>query len=448
MKISRHIHQTLRLRSLLTTTALLILLSMLAWVSYTQRWQRDLTHNTTNTLSEGSIAVLNKLADSIHVKAFISDPTLQQQIRLLIARYQRHKRNILLEFIDPQQSPALSKQYKIGNQGAIVVSYQQRFEKLSVISESTLTNKLLQLAGKQNLWITFITGHGEPSATGQANFDLGLFAAELTKRGMRPQTINLTQVATIPNNSALLVLTNPTTSLLPAELNIISDYLAEGGNLLLLTEPDSTFLKPVEQQLAISKWPGTIVDTQSGLYGINDPTFVVSTHYPAHPLLNGFANITLFPGTAALAFNSDDTELTFTPLLSSVAESWTETGQIAGKIRFDADTEEQQGPLTFAVVLTREISEDKQQRIIVCGDGDFLSNAYLNNAGNLELGLRMINWLSANDQFIDIPVRSAPGKNLQLGNAAIALISFGFLIILPILLLAAGLLIRYRRKQR
>jgi ABC-type uncharacterized transport system involved in gliding motility auxiliary subunit len=135
-------------------------------------------------------------------------------------------------------------------------------------------------------------------------------------------------------------------------------------------------------------------------------------------------------------------------LLKSATQSWTETGPIAGKILFDADGNEKQGPLTFAYALTRDLDKQKQQRIVVVGDGDFLSNAYLGNVGNLDIGLRMTNWLIHDDRFINVPAKIATDKSLQLTQTSVAVIGFGFLVIIPLLLMGTGFYIWRKRKQR
>ncbi len=89
-----------------------------------------------------------------------------------------------------------------------------------------------------------------------------------------------------------------------------------------------------------------------------------------------------------------------------------------------------------------------EQRVVVIGDGDFLSNTYLGNAGNLDLGLNLITWLSHDDAFIDIRARGAPDTALVMGRTTTAVIGLGFLVGLPLLLLAAGLVIWLRRRRR
>jgi ABC-type uncharacterized transport system involved in gliding motility auxiliary subunit len=90
----------------------------------------------------------------------------------------------------------------------------------------------------------------------------------------------------------------------------------------------------------------------------------------------------------------------------------------------------------------------REQRIVVIGDGDFLSNAYLGNGGNLALGLNIIQWLTHDDAFIAIQPKTAPDQTLVLDRNAQIAISLGFLLVLPMALLIAGLAIWLRRRKR
>ena len=88
------------------------------------------------------------------------------------------------------------------------------------------------------------------------------------------------------------------------------------------------------------------------------------------------------------------------------------------------------------------------QRIVVIGDGDFLSDTYLGNAGNLSLGLNIVQWLSHDEAALSIRIKSAPDTSLVLGKVAQAVIGLGFLIGLPLLLLLTGLLVWLLRRRR
>lgn len=40
--------------------------------------------------------------------------------------------------------------------------------------------------------------------------------------------------------------------------------------------------------------------------------------------------------------------------------------------------------------------------MVVVGDGDFLTNGYVDLSGNKELGLNLIRWLANDDRFMDV----------------------------------------------
>ncbi|MCW8826192.1 MAG: ABC transporter, partial [Gammaproteobacteria bacterium] len=144
------------------------------------------------------------------------------------------------------------------------------------------------------------------------------------------------------------------------------------------------------------------------------------------------------------------------PFLQSLERSWSEHQPLQGMIQFDAESD-QQGPLNIGVLLERSVERGDQsgtetastsQRIAVIGDGDFISNAYLGNGANQELGDRLLNWLSFDDELISIPPKVAPDINLQLTPNLAILFGFGFLILIPGLLLGSGVWIWLRRRQR
>jgi ABC-type uncharacterized transport system involved in gliding motility auxiliary subunit len=182
----------------------------------------------------------------------------------------------------------------------------------------------------------------------------------------------------------------------------------------------------------------------------------VVTTYPHHAVTQEMDSVTVFPETAALEILENDTWQT-SALLSTPSRSWTEINALEGEVRFDENSDERAGPLDIAVAITRTpASEDvgdgtappREQRIAVLGDGDFLSNTYLGNAGNLDFGLNLVHWLSHDDAFIDIRVRAAPDITLELGRTAQAVIGLGSLIGLPAVLLVLGIFIWFRRRRR
>lgn len=458
MQINSKSRRQLQIQNAVFLLVLLACIGLLAWLSTRYTQEADWTVNRRNSLSPASMQLLETLKDPVHITAYARESAvLRDSIRDLIARYQRVKPDFDLEYRNPDAEPDRVRELGITRDGELLVTYQGRSEKVSQLAEEPLTNTLMRIARSGQHKVLFISGHGERDPKGEANFALGNFGRVLLQKGLQLDSINLAETPAIPESTSLLVIASPQTRLLPGEVGIISAYVKRGGNLLWLTEPGQTAgLEPLAEQLAIEILPGTIVDANTQLLGINSPAFAIVPQYPQHPVTRELDSLTLFPQAAALQ-SSEQGDWQVTPLLTTLDRSWTESGALdAATLEFNADADERPGPLDIGLILTRETAPENEQddsgsgeqRIVVIGDGDFLSNSYLGNGGNLDLGLNLFNWLSSDDQFVAIVARSTGDTQLELNRTAQILIGFGFLFVLPAALLASGLFVWWKRRRR
>ncbi|PHS72425.1 MAG: ABC transporter [Cycloclasticus sp.] len=453
MKISRKAHLFIRLQNVAFTVLFLGTIGLLAWLSTQYVFQSDWTANNRNSLSSPSIQLLTKLELPIEITAYVSEnDILRQQISELVAKYSRHKANISLHIINPDMRPDQAREEGITTDGELIIRYKGKREQLQQLNEQALTNTLQRLANSEQRWVVFLTGHGERNPMGQANFDFSLFAKELKNKGINSQTVNLVETPAIARNTSLLVIADPSVALLNGEINIIKEYLDNGRPLLLLTEPNKTpQVQALMRLLGVSLLTGTVVDATTQMFGIDDPTFALVTQYPNHLVTQHLQAMSLFPGAAGLGVESDSAYAAI-PILSTLERSWTETDNIEGQIKFDDNTDEQRGPIIIGYALRpKEISGNtstKQQRIAVIGDADFLSNSFLGNGANLDLGLSLIQWLNHDDSLIDIPAKTALDTSLVITDTWSIVFGFGFLFLLPILFISSGIIIWLKRKKR
>ena len=444
MNVTKKTHWQYRLQNILFTLLFLVFIAMLAWLGQRYNFSYDATENNRNTLSPASIELLKKIDGPVSITSFVAQ---SERIEKFIKRYQRYKKDISLSFIDPDIEPQLARENGIRVKGELVLRYGDRRENLQVLTEQVMSNVLQRLARSAERYIVFLEGHGERSPRGQANHDLSDWATQLQARGLNTQTINLGATQKIPENVAALVIAGPQVDLLPGEMSIIGNYLANGGNLLWLAEPGELHgLGALAEQLGIEFLPGMIVDPTTQRLGLDDPRITVIAEYGTQAVTNNFSNLTLFPQASAIDL-VEGSEWQADPFLITAANSWSETGPLKGELGLDAG-EDIPGPLNLGVILTRNQSTDTQQeqRVIVVGDGDFLSNQYLGNAGNQDLGLNLVNWLSRDDTFLDIPVKTATDLSLELSPSTAGFIGLIF-ILLPIVLLVVGFLIWQRRRR-
>lgn len=457
MKITRTTRLQSRLNSIVMVLLIVALAGLVGWLSTRHEVQMDWTQSGRHTLSDASVDVLNKLEGPIEITSYSRDnPELREAVKQFVERYQRVKPDIELHFINPDIVPDEVRNLGISIDGEMIVRYRDRTEHVKSDREEEMTNALQRLARGEENWLAFVEGHGERSALGEANHDVSLWVEQLKSRGFKIQPLNLASVNAIPENTRLLVIASPDVDYLPGEVELILEYVRSGGNLLWFNDPGSLHgLDALADTLHIKKEPGMMIDFAGSLIGIDDPSIVLMTTslYPPHPITRDFDYTTFFPTATALKVEENDT-WDSKPFLSSGDHTWVEKGPLQGEVNFDAQTEEH-GPLDLGVGLEREVEQDDgdelvtlKQRIAVITDGDFISNAYVNSSGNLDLGIRLINWLSSKDDFISIPARVANDTQLELSPLASGIIGFGFLIILPLFLMMTGLAIWWRRKKQ
>lgn len=419
---------------------------LLMWLSQIYHLEFDWTRNGRNTLSEASVAVLERIEGPVRITAFASPRRdLRATLRALIARYQRVKPDIKLEFVDPDQDPQRTREAGIQFDGELLIEYGPRKETVNRHREEEITNALARLARGRERTAWFVTGHGERNPTGPGRADLGTWTAQMEKRGIRARRLSLAETKKIPQDTDLLVIASPRSKWLPGEVDQVKAFLERGGNLMWLQEPAAdTGLAPLAEFLGVEFEPGVIVDPASQQVTRSSATFTVVATYPPHPAVKDFQLATVFPEAGALRVQAPEGWSAET-VLKTLPTAWAETGELAGSVRFDRG-EDLRGPLTLGVALERE-RDNKVQRVLVVGDGDFLANAYIGNAGNLDLGMNLMNWLAHDEAYINIPARPAPDIALNLSEPWLLSIGLGFVIILPLLLVGAGFFIWLRRRK-
>ena len=438
----------LRFANAIFVVLFLVAIGLLQWASREFHWQIDLTQNQRYSLSPASVTAIERLKGPVTVTGYASERgRTRTAIRQIIGRYQKVKPDLKLEFVDPDREPERVRSAGVRFDGEIVIGYGEAHETIepSSLNEESLTNAFTRLGHRGERWLVFLTGHGERSPDRQANFDLSTWSAQLAKRGFKTRSVALGETPKIPENTTVLVIAGPQTSLLPGEINAITDYVKRGGNLLWLLDPGPLHgLEPLAEQLGVELQPGVIVDAASQLLA-GDPAALVITNYGAQPIVRNFALSTVFPQAAGLNVKAPQDWKSET-LLDTGPRAWSETGSLKGQLRFDKG-KDIPGPLTVGVALTRQI-EGREQRVVVVGDGDFLSNSVIANGGNLELGMSMANWLSQDDAYVNIPVRTARDRGLQLSKNQQIAIGALFLVLLPLGLLGSGIGIWWRRRRR
>ncbi len=456
--------QTL-LQQLLNGVLIVAILGTLGFLSLRYKIEADWTAGGRNTLTESSRKLLDSMPDPIKFTVFIyPNADDRRSFDIALEKYRREKSNIEAEFIDPSANPGKVKEYNVTTPGEVIVEYQGRRENLRLLSEPSITSALQRLSYAGEQWIVFLEGHGERSTTEDAPDAYTQFAATLRDKGLKVQPLNLVKTPQIPDNASVLVIASPKSALFDGEIKLVDEYVKKGGNLLWLADPDQKAgLETVAQTLGVSWQNGYAVFPDYQILGTGHPGFYAAVSYPQNAVTRGLDQVTLFPLVRSLKATAQ-AGWQVQPLLESSEAAWLETGAIDDTTGVDLDPAagDIPGPLSIGITLTHELAAEKPQaategaappqgrtqRVALIGDADFLSNAFLNEYGNRQLGQNLVQWLASRDAQLNVDIPKAPDTSLLIPPWATYLIAFGFILVLPLLLIGTGVSRWIMRRRR
>ncbi len=460
MNINRKLRFQLLVQNSFFVVLFILLVILLGYLASQYRFAKDITQANRNILTQGSVNVLKQMKAPINITVFATkdDASGGDNFRKgmidFVARYQREKKNVNLTFINPSIEPKLAQDAGVKEDGEVVVEFNKRVEHIiPPIAEQEMTNLLVRLSRTNQQAVMYLDGHGERNLLGVKNFDLGEFGKQLEKKGFKFANPDLTIAQSVPSNGAMLVIASPQVDVSEVEAKKIKAYLEAGGNLFWLLDDDNyRGMKEVADYLGLNVSPGIALDMASAQYGA-DARVAFASLYGEHAITTNFMLRTLFPEAHQVtAQGTDENGWKVSNLIEVAPNGWLASERLAkdAKPTFN-EKKDKRGPINIGVALERTYGK-KGQRIVVIGNGNFLSNTFITNGGNLDLGVNMVNWLAGDDKLITIQPMPLKDINVMIPDTSIGRIVawtvfHGFQYFIPLGMMIAGFYFWWKRRK-
>ena len=120
MEINRKTRLQFRIQNLVFLVLFLAVIGLLAWLSQRYSYESDWTATGRHTLSNTSITLLSRIEGPVQITAFASKQ-VQPVIKEFINRYQKHKPDIELSFVNPDLEPDKTRAMGITVEGELVI---------------------------------------------------------------------------------------------------------------------------------------------------------------------------------------------------------------------------------------------------------------------------------------------------------------------------------------
>ncbi|MCW9015757.1 MAG: hypothetical protein OQJ89_02205, partial [Kangiellaceae bacterium] len=351
----------------------------------------DVTSSQRNSLSKQIAEQINSMGEPLKFIAVVNDSSTREEIQRGFAILQSTVPGSELEFRSRQSlGPEFNHagEFIQLNIGELSQSIAYPFEQpIKVVIESALQSMVV----RKSHWITFVEGHGEASPFGKKTSDLKALYHELKAMGWPIALQDLTNSEGISSNTKLVVVAASKFPWLPGEDAKLLRYLKNGGNLLLLVDPDSELPDSIEKFIGISRIPGTLVDWNGYQAGTPHPAISIVQQHTDHPVVASLDSILAFPWSSGLSLPPSTEDFEYLPIVATHSAVWNELNVDAEKLSFDEDQGELQQ--SFVVAASRTNLQNKQ-KIVVIGDSHFASDSAINNYANKQFSLNLFSWLA------------------------------------------------------
>jgi ABC-type uncharacterized transport system involved in gliding motility auxiliary subunit len=454
---------------LLVVVLVLAILVLANYFLSKHNYRIDFTASKVHSLSDQSVTVLKNLKTDVSLKCFFRETNYSRAaMENLLKIYAYHSPRIKYEFIDPDRNPGLIKRYGVTQDGTTILEAGDKESRTTGTTEEDVTNALIKVTRASKKVIYFLEGHGEEALDETGDDGYSDVKAELEKLGYEVKKQTLALANTFPKDCALLVVAGPQKDLLPEELDTIKKYIQSGGRVLFMIDPETvTGLTPFLTQYGFKLDNDVVVDTVSRLLG-GDYFMPVVSEYEDHPITRKFGYATFFPFARSVEINETHPEgETLTALAKTSPNSWAERELQEKQVKFNKD-KDRQGPINLAAVATLKIQPEippapegrpgekaaeapkpteKEARLGVVGDSDFVKNRYYGLSGNGNFFLNIVNWLTEESDLISIQPKTQTPRTIQLTPAQGRLVFLVSVVILPFIILVLGLAVWFRRRS-
>ncbi len=411
----------------------------------------DFSQAQTNSLSDQSMKVVKALTEDMKIRFFYSKGQAgteegRRQFRELVKKYQDISNHVQLDFIEVNERPDLTQEYGVNEgKGIVFVEYKGRKNRIDKIDEQELTSAMVKATRESEKTIYFVTGHGEKDIE-DAQTESGLRGFKDVLEGNRYKVKNLvlTQASELPKDADLIFVVGSQQKFLDSEIQLLKQYLQNGGSLFLATKNfETTGLKVLLNSMGIDASTESIATIMRSPMGdIVNAIVPGMTFSSTHSITKIFGKNQFVAMQLPVPLKRMEGKTGFT--VDDLVKTSEKSAAFADKSFQVAKTK---GPFTVAMSIQGKLTADAKDFLaVVISDSDFLNNKMLVQNLNRDLGLNSAAFLSREENMISITPKEVQATPVKWGQSEFYIFVFGFVIPLPILMLVTSGVLWFRRR--
>ena len=430
----------------------------------------DVSDTNLYEITEVSRNLLNSLEDDVTFTVLAEKESTDERIKTFLSKYAGLSKHIAVEWIDPVLHPAALTEYDTSENTIVVTNestqksttvtfsdiivmdycfyyYTGSYSESEFDAEGQLTSAVNYVTNDANETIYLTTGHGETSFSHTVS-DL------MKKNNYSVSEVNLLMEAQIPSDCDLLLLNAPLADLAEVERECISEYLADGGKvMLLLGENVETRMPNLESLLAeygMEIADGYIADTKRCYQG--NPYYIFPELNVSGDLAQGISSEMVLmiyaQGLNMVDAARDTIHVSEFMTTSSGAYAVTETDETEGTYMIGAVATETVSTDNGDEADEEDSAETKTSRLTVISSATLIDSQITDTFSTLENTTLFMNAVTAN--FDGVQNLSIEPKSLAVEYNTVqhaGLLSLFVIFAIPAILLIGGVVVWTKRRK-
>ena len=425
----------------------------------------DMTKNKLYSLSDQSYKVMDKLNKDINIISFYKQGSENVGIAEIINKYHQKTKKITLKYIDPNTNPQIAKKYSSTQNpiaiGSIVVESGNKFKVIneselynttqdqttgqtsvqSLAVEQKITGAIMYVASDKNSIVYNLQGHNEQPLAAEVTKDL-------SNQNFTVKTLNLLLGDWKPASGDMLLVSAPSSDITTDELTKLKDFFSKGGHGIFLMDLQkvkfvnfdnlmSTFGIQIEQSLILEG------DAQ---YAYQSPVNLMpkmDSHAIVNPMISAKLPV-LFPvAQPIMQLKVKKASLKIEPLLTTSDKSWGKGKNNLTSTATEKEAGDIDGPFDVAVAIT-DTQGTNSAKIVVFSSSGFVN---VTGGGNLDLFMNSMNWVQDLKENISITPKDLTTVGLKINKAQTLGYSAMVVIVIPAIVMIAGVVVWLKRRH-
>lgn len=424
----------------------------------------DISSTQLYSITSNTKAVVNKLTKDVNIYWVVQSDQENQVIEMLLSKYESLSDHIHVEKKNPDVYPTFTKQYTdedVANNSIIVecgdsskyipysdiyvqeADYTTYSYKTSFDGEGAITSAINYVTSDTHPKIYTLEGHGEADLP-------STFSSQIERENYETDAISLLNEDSIPEDASAVFIYSPSTDISDEEKNILSEYLNNGGKLMVCagtTENGTlTNLYSLLSDYGITTQDGIVIEGDREHYAFQQPFILMPTlgnSSITEPLTDENYYV-LMPISQGLNVGETD-KATVTQLLTTSDSAFNKEEGV-NISTYEQEDGDKEGPFTLGV----DIATNTGGEMIWYSSSYFLDDTYnsYSSGANVNLAMNSLSKLIGDSDTLSIRSKSLSYNYLTISSSDAAMIQAVMIAIIPAAFIAVGIVIIVRRRLR